>query len=173
MEKIKGFKAFNKGLITRQGNKLELYKLYEIKEEPLFMSRGYHMCKCIEDTLRYFDCNDIDICEVEGYPKYEEYIDEYAGSEEMYSCQKILLTKLLTKEEIIEEAKQMNMFRFAKFLLFYPLTLEQQKYFMEKYINDNWILSKLIYRFLDNEIYKKTSENNIDLQELARQFIKK
>ncbi len=129
IEKIEGFKAFTKGLITRQGNKLELYKLYRIEQPPVFMSSGFHKCKCLEDTLRYFDCSNIDICKVEGYPAYTTYYDDYTGSDEMYSCQGILLTHLMTPEEIIEEAKQMNEYRFKKFIAFYPLIQNKKNTF--------------------------------------------
>ena len=171
-KKIKGFKAFNKGLITRQGQKLELEKMYELKEQPVFMSVGYYMCKNLEDTLRYFDCDSIEICAVEGYPDYVKYYDDYAGSDEMYICQKILLTHLLTPQEIIEEAKKMTNFRFRKFAAYYPLTEEEKIYFLQKYIDDYWILSDLIYSFFDKEIYKKINSKT-SLKEIAKQYIKK
>lgn len=173
MEKILGYKSFNKGLITNQGDKLELNKLYDIKEKPVFRRRGYHMCEYLEDTLRFFDCENIDICKVEGYPEYVEYYDDYNGGGKMYSCQKIVLTKLLTKEEIIEEAKKMDHFRFYNFLAQYELTKEQQEYFIEKFKDDNWILGNIIYHYYDKKIFEKNTESRINLKEVSKQYVKR
>ena len=171
MEKVIGYKTFNKGLITQQGNKLELDKLYEIKETPIFRKQGYHMCENIEDTLRYFDCNNIDICRAEGYPQILKSQDEYNGTGEIYCCQKILLTHLLTRKEIIEEAKKMyNPFRFYTFIASFPLTEEEKKYFMEKYINEEWMLPNLIYRFYDKKIF---DNKQINYKEIAKQYIRR
>ena len=172
MEQIKGFKAFNKGLITRQEDKLELEKLYELDTEPVFMSRGYHMCEYLEDTLRYFDCDSIEICNAIGYPEYVEYYDDYTGSGIMYSCQKLLLTHVLTPEEIIEEAKRMTNFRLKKFAAFYPLTQEEKIYFIQKNMNDDSALSDLIYYFYDKTIYERRNKGEKP-SEIAKQYIKK
>lgn len=172
MEKITGFKAFNKGLITRQGDKLELNKIYEIKESPIFRKKGYHMCEYLEDTLRFFDCNNIDICKVEGYPEIIKTYDEYNGTGEMYSCQKILLTHLLTRKEIIEEADKIsNPFRFYTFIASFPLTDEEKKYFLEKYLNEEWMLPNLLYRFYNEKIYIKNEK--VNYKELAKKYIKR
>ena len=173
MKKIEGFKAFNKGLITNQGDKLKLNKIYEIKGTPIFRRKGYHICENLEDTLRFFDCENIDICRVIGYPEYAVYWDDYNESGKMYSCQKIQLTHILTEKEIIEEAKKMNQFRFYTFSAFYPLKEEQIKYFLEKYIDNNWILSNLIYRYYDEEIFERKIKENVNYKEMAKQYIKK
>ena len=44
MNKVIGFKCFEKGIINRYGQKMELDKMYEIKGEPKFMKQGFHMC---------------------------------------------------------------------------------------------------------------------------------
>jgi len=44
---------------------------------------------------------------------------------------------------------------------------------LEKYIKDQWILSELIYRFYDKTIFKRINEENINIEEVARQYIKK
>lgn len=172
MKKINGFKAFEKGLKTRQGDILELDKMYQIEGTPIFSSCGYHMCQNLEDTLRYFDPQLIEICRAEGYPEYVEYYDDYTGSGKMYSCQKIVLTQILTPEEIIEEAKKMANFRFKKFAAFYPLTEEQKAYFTEMYINDFWVLGDLIYDFYDKTVFKRISKGE-KIEEIAKQYIKK
>lgn len=171
MEKVVGFKAFNKGLITRQGDKFELDRLYEIKGTPVFRRQGYHMCEFLEDTLRYFDCSNIDLCNVVGYPQIISYYDEYNGSGEIYCCQKIVLTHLMTRDEIIEEAKKMyNPFRFYTFIASFPLNDDEKKYFLEKYLKEEWMLPNLIYRFYDKKIF---DDKNVNYKEIAKQYIKR
>ena len=171
MEKVVGFKAFNKGLITRQGEQLELKKIYEIEEHPSFGKRGFHMCENLEDTLRYFDCDNIDICRVEGYPEIVKYVDDYNVSGEMYSCQKIKLTHIMTEEEIIEEADKMNMFSFHTFSSLYKLNEEQIKYFVEKYINENWILENIIYHYYDKTIYEQRQKQLLNHKQLIKKYM--
>ena len=61
-----GFKVFDYGLINRYGFKYELNKTYHTDGELRFGidGNGFHMCKNIEDTLRYFDAfnDNIRIC---------------------------------------------------------------------------------------------------------------
>ena len=152
-QKIHGFKCFNKGLKTRFGKKMELNKIYRVEETPIFKSSGFHMCKNMEDTFRYFDCfkEEIDICKVIGYPEYTEYSDEYYGYYEMYSCQGIELVEKLTREQIIKISDEMYDSRFARFISLFPLNNEELLYFIEKYKNNKYILHELKKMYIEQK----------------------
>ena len=89
---VKGYKAFNKGLTNRYGRKFELGKKYSTTGEISFGNdgNGFHFCKNIEDTLRYFDAvnDEISICEVKGSGDRILKEDEYYGYYEMYIVEK-------------------------------------------------------------------------------------
>ncbi len=171
---IHGFKCFNKGLITRYGDHMEIGKKYVSNEKPVFQHNGFHMCERLEDTLRYFDAfeGEVDICKVIGYPPFHEYFDDYYGYYDMYSCQKIELTELLTRKQIIEEADKMNELRFRRFLTLYRLNDEELKKFVKKYMNNRYVLSQLICFYYDKNIYKKISEGE-NYDNLVKNYIKK
>lgn len=171
---IYGFKCFNKGLTTRYGDKLEIGKIYESNGAPIFQHNGFHMCERMEDTLRYFDAfgGDVDICRVIGYPPFHDYYDDYYGYYDMHSCQKIILTELLTRDEIIKEADKMNELRFRRFLSLYHLNDEELKMFVNKYKNNQYVLSHLIFYYFDNNVYKKISEGE-SYEKLADKYIKR
>jgi len=103
-EMVFGFKCFDKGLVNSYGVKFEEGKIYETCGEIKFglWGNGYHMCKNIEDTLRYFDGMnmDVDICSVLGMGNIDIYNDDYNGYYDMYSVEKIKIIKLLTRDEI-------------------------------------------------------------------------
>ena len=132
---IIGYKCFKEGLQTNPGMTMELGKEYISIAPPKFRSSGFHMCERLEDTLRYFDSftQPIDICKVIGYPEYMKYEDEYYGYYDMYSCQRILLTKKLTRKEIIDEARHMCDYRINRFLSLYKLMPSEVEEFIEKY----------------------------------------
>ena len=174
VNEIHGFKCFNKGLTTRYNDKLEIGKIYESNGTPIFQHNGFHICERMEDTLRYFDAFDgeVDICRVIGYPPFHDYYDEYYGYYDMYSCQKILLTELLTRDEIIKEADKMNELRFRRFLSLYRLNDDELRMFVKKYKDNQYVLSHLIYFYADKNIYKKISEGE-SYEKMAKKFVKK
>ena len=153
---IKGFKCFYSGLVNAFGQQLELDKKYVYDGPVKFKSGGYHLCTNLEDTLRYFDDDKgIDICEVVGYPKYIKYDDEYYGYYDMYACQGILLKKILTRDEIISKADEMNPIAFKRFSTGYKLTKDELSYFKNKYRSQYDVLYHLIYYYEDKDIYEK------------------
>lgn len=156
---IKGFKCFNKGLINSFGDQLVLNKKYIYDGKVSFRSSGYHICTNLEDTLRYFDGmnGEIDICEVNGYPEYIKFDDDYYGYYDMYACSGILLKKLLTRDEIIKRADSMHSLAFKRFSAGYKLTVEELEYFKNKYKNDIDVINHLIYYYEDKDIYNKIS----------------
>ncbi len=76
-----GYKCFNKGLINRYGTKFCIEKTYHCDKQIKFGNNGhgFHVCKRLEDTLRYFDAmnKEVDICIVECYGKYDKQEDDY------------------------------------------------------------------------------------------------
>ena len=56
---IKGYKAFYKNLVNQNGMSFEIGKRYVCEEE--YQNYGFHFCKNIEDTLRYFDAKDDEV----------------------------------------------------------------------------------------------------------------
>lgn len=173
-KELHGFKCFNKGLTTRYGDKMELGKVYESSEQPIFQHSGFHMCERLEDTLRYFDAfeEEVDICRVIGYPPFHEFFDDYYGYYDMHSCQKIVLTQLLTRDQIIEEANKMNEMRFRRFSSLFHLNNDELKRFVNKYKDNSYVLSNLIFYYDDNNIYKKISEGE-NYDKIAKKYIKK
>ena len=53
---IKGYKAFNKDLTNRYGSEFVEGTTYRVEGELKFGNNGngFHFCKRLEDTLRYF-----------------------------------------------------------------------------------------------------------------------
>lgn len=146
---IEGYKCFHEGLVTKTGKKMELEKKYTTNETPIFHSSGFHMCERLEDTLRFFDSftEEIEICKVIGYPEYIKYDDEYYGYYNMYSCQGIILLEKLTRNEIMEIARNMNDFQIQRFISLFNLTPSEIEEFIKKYSDGyhDYILSIIRY----------------------------
>ena len=53
---VQGYKAFNGDMTNRYGQVFEEGKTYSVCSEPKFGTNGegFHFCKRLEDTLRYF-----------------------------------------------------------------------------------------------------------------------
>ena len=104
---VLGYKAFYKGLINNYGMKFSVGKIYFMPGVIKFglNGNGFHMCKNIEDTFRYFNTfdYDIDICEVKGSLDVCEGKDEYYGYYDMYSVKLIeILKKSYYQEKIFD-----------------------------------------------------------------------
>ena len=102
---VKGYKAFNKGLTNRYGRKFEIGKQYSLDGKISFGNdgNGFHFCKNIEDTLRYFDGVDgkIEIAEVIGSGEIVTNEDEYNGFYDMYSAQRIKINRKIERQELV------------------------------------------------------------------------
>lgn len=157
---ILGYKCFDEGLINRYGKKFSVGKIYF---EPGFikfgtLGNGFHMCKNIEDTFRYFDCIDknVDICLVKGSGDFVEYSDEYYGYYDMYSVQKLEILKQLTHDEIIQEGLNLFEKRAERFVSTFKLTSEEIELFKEFYKNSPIVLNAIAYYQEGNvEVYSK------------------
>lgn len=154
---IEGYKCFHEGLVTKPGKKMELEKKYTTNETPIFRSSGFHMCERLEDTLRFFDSftEKIEICKCIGYPNYTKYDDEYYGYYDMYSCQEIILLEKLTRNQIIEIARNMNDFQIQRFISLFNLTPSEIEEFIEKYsdgYHDNILFIIQYYQNIPEEL---------------------
>lgn len=70
---VLGYKCFNKDLTNSYGTIFEIGQIYTIQGDIKFGTKGngFHMCKRLEDTLRYFDGihNEVSICLVRAVEK--------------------------------------------------------------------------------------------------------
>lgn len=86
-----GFKAFNKDL-TCKGFQFEIGNTYELDCEPIPCKQGFHFCKTIAETYKYYSMTDnTRICKIEA-------IGDIASDDIKYCTNKIVIC-----EEIIEE----------------------------------------------------------------------
>lgn len=150
-----GYKCFNEDMTNRYGLKLEVGKIYGVNGEIKFGNdgNGYHFCKNMEDTFRYFDAmnNDVSICLVKGTGKIIEYEDDYNGYYDMYASENIEVLKRLTREEIIMYALNLNSISVCRFIQGFKLTDEEIELFKEKFSKNNNVLSYIDYYQLKNK----------------------
>lgn len=151
---IIGYKCFNKGLVNRYKKELEVGKIYTASGSVSFGNdgHGYHFCKNLEDTLRYFDGmnEEISMCLVKGTGKIIEYEDDYNGYYDMYSSEHIEILKELTREEIISYALNLNEIRVCRFIQGFKLNSNEIKLFKEKWSQSKNVLKIIEYYQLKN-----------------------
>ena len=141
---IAGYKAFNSNFTTRYKSLMEKGHFYTTDSNIKFGMSGYHFCKRMEDTLRYFDgFKPIQIAKVLGMGEIVEYYDHYNGYYDMYACSKIYIESFLTKEEIwqyvltlVKEAEYGSL-RLFRIIQGYKLNEEQKRYILERLKNKN------------------------------------
>ena len=148
---VKGYKAFNKGLTNRYGRKFEIGKQYSVDGKISFGNNGngFHFCKNIEDTLRYFDGVDgeVEIVEVIGTGEIVTNEDEYNGFYDMYAAKTITISKK------IERKKLVNMFlttitselRVVRFIQLFRLTEKEIEMLKLKYAGSIMIMDAIAY----------------------------
>ena len=154
-----GYKCFNKGLINRYGDKFEIGKLYHNENVIKFGNdgNGFHVCKRLEDTLRYFDAmnDEIDIAKVICHGTYDDYEDDYYGY--------MLIEKVLTRDEIIDYGLNLYENRAKRFISLFRLTPEEIQLFKEKYYRNIDLLNAIAYyqendTDVYNNYYRKTKK---------------
>ena len=159
-----GYKCFNKGLVTRYGDVLEVGKEYTSKHDPKFGKSGYHFCKNMEDTFRYFDSfnDEVDVCIVEGSGKIEKYDDYYYGYYDMYCSEKIKVLRILTREDIINYGLNLNELTAERFISTFGLTSEEIKLFKDKFFYSWGVLNAIAYyQENDKEVYKRILDKKL------------
>lgn len=146
---IKGYKCFYKDLKNLYNIKFEIGKTYSTTGNIKYgiYGNGFHMCKNIEDTFKFFDIknNKIEICEVIGLGKIVTYEDKYYDYYDMYSVEKIYIKRKLIREEIIEIGLNLPEIRLVRFIEGYKLTDNEINLFKNKFYNNKRILNYISY----------------------------
>ena len=156
-----GYKAFNKDLTNRYGKKFEVGKIYIAPGAIKFGNEGngFHLCKNIEDTFRYFEPENMTVCKVIGSGEMDEGIDHYYGFYEMYAVEKIEIIKELSRLEIIELGLDLNELSARRFISLFPLTKEEIILFKTKFKKDPIVLEAIsYYQENDKKVYYKRKE---------------
>ena len=164
---IKGYKCFNKGLTNRYGKKFELLHLYHTDGDIKFGNNGngFHMCKNMEDTLRYFDAmnDEVDICYVECFGNHDLYEDDYYGYYDMYSVEYLFLTKLMTREDILKYALKLNEPRIIRLVSLYKFTEEELKIIRDAFKNNLHVQDYIsYYQCNDKEVFNRRRVRKIE-----------
>lgn len=131
--KVIGYKAFN-NMMDRYGNTYELNKDYHAKGRIKWQENGFHFCKNLEDVFRYYDGFDENtvVCMIEGYGTILTYCDSYAEYFDMYVASDIKILKVLSREEIINEVLNKNIFSVQRLIAGYKLTEEEIDLILKK-----------------------------------------
>lgn len=150
---IKGYKAFNKDHTNRHGMIFESGKTYRVEGDISFGNNslaGFHLCKKLEDTLRYFPAmeDEIAIAQVTGRGDFIEYYDNYYGYFDMYAVRELTIDKFLSRSEIIKKFlfdKDMYTDRVCRFTEGFKLTDKEIELFKLRYGNDSKIMDFISY----------------------------
>lgn len=147
---IRGYKAFNEDLSNRYGSEFKTGEIYQVSGSISFGVRGngFHFCKRLEDTLRYFDAMDdnIQIAEVIGRGSIVEYYDDYYGYYDMYVASELEVVKVLSREEIVMPyVFSKNDDRVRRFVSGFRLTFDEKQMFRQVYSKCVSILQAIDY----------------------------
>ena len=146
---IIGFKCFNKNLTNRYGFQYKIGKTYNAKGKIKFGNdgNGFHFCKNLEDTLRYYDAlkEQVDICLVVGFGNIVMYEDTYNEYYDMYASENMIILRKLSRDEIIKYAYNLRWPRINRFLSGFLLTAEEIKIFKSKFYNKQDIINTIEY----------------------------
>lgn len=160
--KIEGYKALFDDCSTRDGTILKAKNIYICNSVIKFRHSGYHFCKRLEDTLRYYDgFKEIQFARVIGSGIITTYDDEYYGYYDMYACSELYVDHFLSKQEIntyIEKLIKLapyNPERILRFIRGYKLTNKQKEQIVTS-INDKYTKErchKAIEYYQENKKY--------------------
>ena len=161
MENILGYKCFDEEMKNCYGKQFEVGKIYIDYGNPTFGKggHGFHMCKNLEDTLRYFDGVDkkINICLVIGSGKISTGFDDYNEYYDMYSVEKLKIIKKLSRNEIISLALNLDEVRIKRFIMSFRLTKEEIIKFKEKFKYNNEVIKFIEY-------YQENNKNAFEVR---------
>ena len=137
---MKGYKAFNSNETNRYGKEYKENTTY-YTEGPLKFGNhgnGFHFCKRLEDTLRYFPAmeEEVQIAEVTSLEDYVEYEDDYYGYYDIYAARVLRIDRFIPREEIINMYLDLDVpSRVIRFVASYKLTPEEIDKF-NQFVND-------------------------------------
>lgn len=175
MDIIRGYKAFNKDMTNRYGQTFEEGKNYSVVGPLIYGNKGngFHFCKRLEDTLRYFPAlkEEIKIAQVETKNEVQENWDDYYGYYDMYVARTLTIDKILTREEIISMFLDLYDERVVRFLAGYRLTEKEIEIFRLKYPSSRKIqLAISYYQENDKEAYSRACEKDKLIQKSKNKF---
>jgi len=160
---MKGYKCFNKDFTNTYGDKFTINHVYSTSDKLSLEvgGNGFHYCKNLEDTLRYFDAmnEEVIICEVIGSGEILTTCDEYNGYYDIYIAERIEIIKVLTREEIIEMMLNANFFRANRFIQCFKLTETEIEKFKEVFSNKITVLKTIDY-YQNSEYIKRLKKIN-------------
>jgi len=164
---VVGYKCFNKAHTNRYGMEFVEGRTYTSSSSDVSFGNnnksGYHMCKNMEDTFRYFpaDSEDISVAKVTGSGNIVIRDDEYNGFFDMYSVEKIHINKFLTREEVINYFLNKDVSRVCRFIQLFKLTEEEIGLFMNVFSSSTTVINYIMYYQLgDKEIFNKSYDND-------------
>lgn len=161
---VVGYKAFNDDHTNRYGVLFEAGKTYKTGGKVSFGTNstgGYHMCKNLEDTLRFFEGleNDPIIAEVEGKGQIATYEDDYEGYYDMYSVEMLTIKRFLSREEMlytILDDPYIFDDRVCRFIQGVRMSPEEIELFKDTFEDSPKILNALAYyQEDDKEVYNR------------------
>lgn len=157
---IYGYKCFNKDMTNRYGKKLEIGKIYSTSNDIKFGNdgNGYHFCKNMEDTFRYFPATteEVSVCYVKGSGNIVEYEDDYNGYYDMYAAESIEILKKLDRQEVINYALELPSYRVKRFIQTFKLNDDEIELFKDKFKNNLDVINTISYYQLnDLDVYKR------------------
>lgn len=158
---IIGYKAFHKGLINCFNQKLKVGKIYHANGDIIFNKNGFHMCTDLLGCLKYFDAltEDIDIAKVICYGNIHKYDDSFYDYENMYSCEYMIIDRVLTRKEIINYALNLDMESFIRFISLFRLTKEELIFFKKRFQKIERVLDYIkYYQENDKEVFNRKLE---------------
>lgn len=157
--KMEGYKLLYDDLKNQYGLKMEVGKTYQATGEIKFGTNGngYHFCGNFEDCFKYaYGSRNIHIVKIIADGKIIETSDLYNGFDNLYVAQIITIKSLLTKEDIVNKALQLNEMALNRFLKLYPLT-EKEKTLFIPIVKNNFTLNRTFEYYQNNnkDIYKQ------------------
>ena len=155
----KGYKAFNKDLTNRYNKPFEEGETYEVEGKLQYGNdgNGIHFCKRLEDTLRYFDPNNLLIAAVTSLGDIIETEDSVYEYYNLYVTNILRIDKILTREEIIEMFLDNNcLISVKRFVEQFPLTEDEIKQFKNNYQHNEEIIDAIsYYQENDKEVFNR------------------
>ena len=171
---VKGYKAFTKERKNEYGKTFEEGKTYTISaKELVFGQHGFHFCKRLEDCLRYFAKDDIDLAQVTGLEEVRETNDYITDSYGICIARKIRIDRFIPREEIVamyDNPTKIEWYNsIYKFLSSYTLTAEEIARFESAYCENTSILQAILYY----QRHIQDAYHNMEkVQEKQKQLIK-
>lgn len=146
---IIGYKCFNKGLVNSYGSKFNLGEIYVAQGKIKYGTNGngFHLCKNMEDTFRYFNTfeDEVDVCLVKGSGIIKMFCDEYNGYYDLYCVEKLEILEQLSRFQIIEKGLKLDDIKVQRFISTFQLTKDEIKLFKEKYRSYDSVLNAIAY----------------------------